>query len=241
MIYGEVRMKKIILLIMVLAIGISVNVVYGASATLTFTELTGVTGGSPAATAVFRADLSGLGLATIESLTIRDSNSKIGGASGQFSGFDLDAVKLSTTSVPDASGAAALAGLAVFDFSSAGTLFFPGTQRPPIDPALFGTLGGQVDNSVATLGAFDGNSTTVVPGADGFVSLGDGGRVIFNLTSAVPTTGLFLYIGEVGNNGEVAAGTIFASDTPTVPVPGTLYLLGSGLLGLVGFRKKFLA
>jgi hypothetical protein len=29
------------------------------------------------------------------------------------------------------------------------------------------------------------------------------------------------------------------SSTPTVPLPPTVWLLGSGLLGLVGFRKKF--
>jgi hypothetical protein len=234
-------MKKLILLTMLLAICASVNVVYAISANLTFTELINVAGGSPAATGVWRADLSGLGLATIQSLTIIDSNSKFGGSPGQFSGFDLDAVKLANTSINDATLVEALAGLAVFDFSASGTLFSPGTQRAPTDPALFGTSGGNVNNAVATLEHFDGNSTTAIPGAFGFVSLGDGGKVSFNLTSPVSTAGLFLYIGEVGNNGEVAAGTIFASDRPATPLPGSFYLLGSGLIGLFGFRKKFLA
>jgi len=199
---------------------------------VTFTKLTGVTGGSPADTAVFRADLSGLGLLSIQSITIQDNSGGLGGASGQFSGFDLDAISLSTSSVTTATAAAALANLGAFDFSPAGTLFTPGTQRPPPDPKLFGTGpgGNTVDNTVATLGAFDGNSTTSIPGAAGFISMGDNGQLIFNLTSPISTTGLFLYIGEVGDNGEVAAGSIFVSDLPgRVPEPTVVALLGLGL------------
>ncbi len=229
-------MKKIILLVLC-AISLSVPAAYAASANLTFVKLTGVTGGSPAATAVFRADLSATVLSTVQSLTIQDSNSKLGGSPGAFSGFDLDAVKLSTTLVSDATLVNGIAGLSVFDFTPAGTLFVPGTQRPPVAPELFGTSGGVIDNAVATLGVFDGNSTTAIPGAFGFVSLGDGGRVSFNLTSTVSTTGLFLYIGEVGDNGEVASGKIFASDV-RVPVPATLPLLGSGLFSLIAWRIR---
>src|ERR1700741_5457333 len=79
--------------------------VLSASATavpVTFTKLTGLTGGSPAATAVYKADLSGLGVANIQSITISDNSSGLGGAPGQFSGFDLDAIKLSTTNCADA-------------------------------------------------------------------------------------------------------------------------------------------
>ncbi|MGN6370665.1 MAG: PEP-CTERM sorting domain-containing protein [Phycisphaerae bacterium] len=212
---------------------------FGASATITFVQLSGVTGGSPAGTAVYRADLSGLGLSTIQSITIQDSNSGSGGAGGQFSGFDLDAIRLSNSSVGDAASAAGLAGLSGFDFGS-GTIFSPGTQRPPVDPKLFGTdaLGTSIDNSVATLGVFDGNSTTVIPGAAGFVSLGDGGRVTFNLTSAISTSSLFLYIGEVGDNGEVAAGTISVSDRPVVaPLPSAAWG-GLGMLGVMGMGRR---
>lgn len=115
----------------------------------------------------YRADLSAVALTSILSIAIADSSSGLGGAAGQFSGFDLDAVKLSTTLCTTASCAAGLAGIPVFNFPAAGTVFASGTQRTPADPKLFGTdaAGSNVDNAVATLGLFDGNSTTASPGA----------------------------------------------------------------------------
>ncbi len=205
---------------------------------ITLTKLTGLTGGSPAATAVYQADLSGVGLANIQSISISDNSSGLGGAAGQFSGFDLDAIKLSTTDCTDATCAAGAAGLSVFDFLG-GTLFSPGTQRVPVDPKLFGTgpLGNTLDDSVARLALFDGNSTTAIPGADGFISLGDNGVISFNLTSPTPTSGLFLYIGEVGDNGEVAASSIVVRET-TVPEPGVLALLAVALLGTAAAHRR---
>ncbi len=205
---------------------------------ITLTKLTGLTGGSPAATAVYQADLSGVGVANIQSISISDNSSGLGGATGQFSGFDLDAIKLSTTDCADATCAAGAVGLSVFDFLG-GTLFAPGTQRVPVDPKLFGTgpLGNTLDDSVARLALFDGNSTTAIPGADGFISLGDNGLISFNLTSPTPTSGLFLYIGEVGDNGEVAASSIVVRET-TVPEPGVLALLAVALLGTAVARRQ---
>lgn len=205
---------------------------------VTLTKLTGITGGAVAGTAVYKADLSSAGLGSILSIGISDNSGSLGGAGGQFSGFDLDAIKLSTTDCADAACASAAGGLSVFDFVT-GVVFNPGAQRIPVGAKLFGTDAGGtgLDNAVATLGAFDGESTTVTP--FGFLSLGDTGSIDFNLTSAASTAGLFLYIGEVGDNGEVAAGAIVVREGRTVPEPGSLALAMLGLTGAaLGFRRR---
>jgi hypothetical protein len=228
--------------------GIAIAIMSPDSATagtlnLSFTKLSGLTGGDPKGTAVYRADLSNIDF-DINSILIADSNSQVGGSPGKFSGFDLDAIKLSNTLINDAAAINILPGLNVFDFSPAKTVFTPGTQRPTTDPRfvgsnLFGTNGNNINNSVATLQSFDGNSTTDV-NAFGYASLGDGGQVGFNLTSLVSTGNpLYLYIGEVGDNGEVANGQIIVSDKPiTVPEPASLAALSLMGIYLTTRRSK---
>ncbi|MBW8847659.1 MAG: PEP-CTERM sorting domain-containing protein [Burkholderiales bacterium] len=205
---------------------------------VSLTKLTGLTGGTLAGTAVYKADLSAIGLASILSIGIRDNSSGLGGAVGQFSGFDLDAIKLSTTDCADAACAKGAAGLSLFDFVSH-VLFTPGTQRVPVDAKLFGTdaSGSAVDNAVATLDQFDGESTTG-PTVFGFLSLGDDGAIDFDLTAAASTTGLFLYIGEVGDNGEVAASDVIVREGHVLPEPGGLALFGLAAAGLAWVRRR---
>ena len=215
---------------------ISASNALAATLNVSFTKLPGLAGGSPTGTAVYYAKLSDLGF-DLNSIQIADDSSGLGGAPGKFSGFDLDAIKLSPTLISNAADINALPGLSVFNFSPAATVFTPGTQRLPADPALFGTTGSNINNTVATLGSFDGNNTTnedpsLGSTAFGFASLGDNGKVGFNLKSPVSTTvPLYLYIGEVGDNGEVAAGSITVSDKP-VNVPEPASLMGLSLMGI---------
>ena len=197
---------------------------------LTFTKLTGVTGGQIAGTGVYRADLASL--TTVDLITqfvITDDSHGFGGFTGQFSGFDLDAIVVAATSVDTAAEAKTLVTQPRFNYfpaatpTSPGVLFTPGTQRAPTDPKLFGSVLGTpvvVDPTIATFGAFDANATIFAPFVKGFATMGDDGVLTFNLATPIDTTvpdfHLWLYIGEVGDNGEQATGGAFDTRPPAI-------------------------
>lgn len=191
----------------------------GKAISLTFTPLTSNDPSAPI-TQIFRADLSNIGI-DLNSFTIADSGSASGGLGGKFSGFDLDAVKLSHQKIDSALGINAIPSLDVLDFSPVGTIFTPGSQRPstsptvdPVQVNLNGTLNGNVNSGFATPGLFDAPSTGAID-RPGRFSLGDAGRVGFNLKSTIPAGNpLFLYVGEVGNNDGAPAGNISVSNRP---------------------------
>ncbi len=201
---------------------------------VSFTKLSGLTGDPAIAiTAVYKADLSALGSGMFAALQLSDNSGGFGGSTGEFSGFDLDAIKLSTVDCASADCAASAATSVTFDFAN--SFLAAGSQRPPIAPALFGTVGDlSVDLAVATLDAFDAFASTATP--NGFVSLGDFGKLGVNLSAPASLAGLFLYLGEVGDNGEIAGSGVELLSQP-IPEAEAWALMALGL-GAIGWATR---
>jgi len=192
------------------------NTLYGGAATApvtttisSFTKLTGTTGTSNG-TAVYQATLTGLTSSLVRTLTITDNSGGLsGGGTGQYSGLELDGIMLSATNAASAAAAAALTGMNDFNFSPSGTSLTPGTEAAPTGGPLFGTLNGQLDNTVATLQSFDASGNASTTPAD-FVALGIGGSITFTFTSPVNLNAgpVYLYIAEADDDGGVPAATV---------------------------------
>lgn len=197
--------------------------------------------------AVYRANLADIGdNYDITSIIITDIVGLSGGSPGKFTGFDLDAIKLSYQKIDKAEDilGSNIVWLDVFDFTPASTIFTAGTQRDTTNPAfvgtLFGTNGQDIDNNVATLDKFDAVAIADQR-ANGFVSLGDDGKVVFQLKNPVSTAiPLYLYITEVGGNGEKAKGEIVAV-VQKVNIPEPTSLAALSLMGVyltTSIKKK---
>jgi Ca2+-binding RTX toxin-like protein len=162
---------------------------------------------------VFRLNLLDAGLESIQSITLEDDN-VISGGTGAASGVDLDLIKISPTLVTRASEVEALPSLNVFTFANSNVLFQPGFLQPYrfSDPSsanqnrLFGTIGSEANLPTATLGTLDGIDWSGI----GYISIGEGGRISFNLNepirfnfnSAIAPTALYLYIGDIGGGND---------------------------------------
>jgi hypothetical protein len=202
---------------------------------------------------IFRADLAGSSLASIEALTIEDLGTGLQGATGIFTGFDLDAIFLDVdgnvgtlndrhfaTGYQFAVGSILVSG----DPAHRPT----GTRRGPVFGSKNGTT---ISHALATLDKLDAVSIADVNQARGFLSLGRGGVLTLLFDTPVPVgDSLFLIAGEVGGNGEtLRAATLTGTPVPPpphgpsapapVPGPAALPLLASGLglLGWAGLRR----
>ncbi len=194
---------------------------------LNFTVLDNVTGVGNGqtgndATFIYRADLAATGLDEITSIRIVDTSSGVGGSSGAFTGVDIDGVIISNVLTSDAIQVNSLPKANQVILSPSTTQFIAGTQTAPVAPNLFGTTGGNIDFAFARLDAMDADG--ILPGS-GYFSMGAGGELSINFDTPIdPNVHRYLYIGEVGGNGET-----FAAEA--VPEPHSLLLaLMAGLL-----------
>jgi len=201
--------------------------------------------GTSGQTQVFRGDLGGIGLGDLNTVVVTDAVAG-GGSAGVFSGFDLDFIVL------DQDGNFATAGDRILPFETPQTYVTPGAVRPsasfvptPLHPGiLFGlNADGSIDFATATIRVNDAsyNGLALAPDSShGWVTLGDGGM----LTATFPQTtltssGMYLFVGEVGSYDEGLRATVDVTGRPTIPAPGAIVLgaLGAGLVGWMRRRR----
>jgi hypothetical protein len=202
---------------------------------------------------ILRADLAASGLASITSLTIEDLGTGLQGATGIFTGFDLDAIFLdvdgnvgTSNDRHFATGYQFVAGTVLYSSDPAHRP--TGTRRGPVFGATNATT---INHALAALDRLDAVSIAEVNKARGFLSLGRGGTLKLLFDTPVPVgDSLFLIAGEVGGNGEtLRAATLTGTPVPPpprgpsspapVPGPASLPLLASALslLGWAGLRR----
>ncbi len=168
------------------------------------------------------------------------SSVNAGGSGGVWSGVDVDFIALSTSSVwgdPEATVVSPVAGI--------GTYVIQGSKRPGYAPTakhpgpLFGlNPDGSIRHDVATLGTRDADYPVfqipnLVDNSSGWVTLGDGGKLIVDFGTATGTW--YLFLGEAATAGEPASVSLVTSGE--IPEPMTLSVLTLGGL-LAGARRR---
>ncbi|MGD8808975.1 MAG: hypothetical protein PVG24_05185 [Gammaproteobacteria bacterium] len=180
------------------------------------------------------------GLTSINTIVLTDISGGSGGDEGVFSGYDLDAFILDRDGDFNTSGdQVTLSGLSL--------TFTGGTTRPTADPtklpsapADVGTYFGTDFNTnsikpgTTTLGTFDAVNISHIQNSDGFLTLGDGGELVISFADILTAGGLYLFIGEVGGQGEA----IQVEVPGQVPLPGAVWLFLSAIAVLFGFSRR---
>lgn len=158
--------------------------------------------GANGGTVVYRADLSKVNTISIASIIIYDEGSETSGMSGEYTGADIDALRISSSFCDNAGCVASAPSTIPVSFSPNNIIFTPGHQVEPSDFAHYGTdtNGFNLNNSIATLEVFDGRHQVLSTQPNGFISIGRGGAIAFNLANPISPDGLYLYIGEVAGN-----------------------------------------
>lgn len=190
-------------------------------------------------TTVYRGLVSGLGLPTVDTVTVTDLNITSGSA-GVFSGFDLDFLVFDV----DGDLSAPIAPLEI------GTTVSPGTVAPsgtyvltPTHPGqLFGlNVGDSIDFDTATLGTLDAefDNPLAVDTSDGWVSLGFAGSLTATFPATGTGSGLYLFLGEVGTHTREGACVTVDVSGPVIPAPGAIFLgaLGTAMVGWLRRRR----
>ena len=69
--------------------------------------------------------------------------------------------------------------------------------------------------------------------ADGYLSMGDGGVIVLTFADIPVLSGLYLFVGEVGGQGEK-----LQVEISQVPLPGAVWLLLSAMAALFGVSRR---
>jgi len=166
-------------------------------------------------TTIFRGLITYSEITVIPDILISDWNGGTGGADGVFSGFDLDFLvldkdgDLSTTYDQYKPTSAVIVKQGVIR-NQTGSLYQSTVANPG---PLFGLKAdGTLNALVATLGTRDANfvyGNMAVDTSYGWVSLGNGGQIRVSFGNvALDSSGMYLFLGEVGKRDEFANGKV---------------------------------
>ena len=114
------------------------------------------------------------------------------------------------------------------------TIYLPAGQK---EDAEITYVGGYIVGPVAYLLAKDGNANDIDPNTHAWflynlTYLGWTGTEVITIQGLWPNQGDFSHVTLYGGSGNTVP-------PPPVPVPPSVWLLGSGLIGLIGLRRRF--